>query len=130
MMSIFPEADFYFDPESARSAIDHQDMFNIMDQHSGDKVDFWILTESDFDRSRLARVRNEQLFGREVALPSPEDVILSKLRWAKDSGGSEKQFQDALRIYEVQEAALDNEYLGLWAERLGVVDLLDAIRGG
>ncbi len=38
-------------------------------------------------------------------------TILAKLRWAKLSGGSEKQFTDALRVFEVQAGELDLDYL-------------------
>ena len=53
----------------------------------------------------------------------PEDTILAKLRWAKLSGGSEKQFIDALRVYEVQRRKLDMEYLELWVKKLDVAPL-------
>ena len=46
-----------------------------------------------------------------------------KLSWAKLSGGSEKQFVDALRIYEVQYGSLDQDYLTQWARRLSVSSL-------
>jgi hypothetical protein len=42
------------------------------------------------------------------------------LRWAKLSGGSEKQFTDALRVYEVQHGNLDLGYLETWVAKLGV----------
>lgn len=37
-------------------------------------------------------------------------IILMKLRRSKMSGGSEKQFVDALRVYEVQHEKLDHVY--------------------
>lgn len=52
-----------------------------------------------------------------------EDIILAKLRWAKLSGGSEKQFTDALRVYEVQYGKLDIDYLEQWAKKLNVESL-------
>jgi hypothetical protein len=52
-----------------------------------------------------------------------EDTILAKLRWAKLSGGSEKQFTDALRVYEVQYGKLDIDYLEQWAKKLNVESL-------
>ncbi len=58
-----------------------------------------------------------------MQVSSPEDTILAKLRWAKLSGGSEKQFTDALRVYEVQRGKLDMEYLELWAKTLDVAPL-------
>ena len=50
-------------------------------------------------------------------------TILAKLRWAKLSGGSEKQYTDALRVYELQHALLDLEYLEQWVGELGLRDL-------
>ncbi len=56
----------------------------------------------------------------ELQVSAPEDTILAKLRWAKLSGGSEKQFTDALRVYEVQYGGLDLEYLAYWVKKLGI----------
>jgi hypothetical protein len=61
--------------------------------------------------------------GLEMQVSSPEDTILAKLRWAKLSGGSEKQFTDALRVYEVQYGKLDRDYLKHWANNLDVESL-------
>ena len=58
----------------------------------------------------------------------PEDTILMKLRWAAMMGGSEKQFVDALRVYEVQHGRLDEPYLDRWADTLGVVAALTRLR--
>jgi hypothetical protein len=44
------------------------------------------------------------------------------------SGGSEKQFTDALRIYEVQFDRLDMDYLERWARELGIEPLLLRLR--
>ncbi|MGH9389262.1 MAG: hypothetical protein ACRD1Z_06570, partial [Vicinamibacteria bacterium] len=52
----------------------------------------------------------------------PEDTIRAKLRWAKLADGSEKQFGDALRVFEVQGNSLDRVYLDRWAAELGVAD--------
>jgi hypothetical protein len=52
-----------------------------------------------------------------------------KLRWAKLSGGSQKQFTDALRVYEIQHGVLDLAYLNEWASRLGVESLWQQLRG-
>lgn len=116
----FPSDDFYLDKDSILDAIDSQSMFNLIDVNSGDKVDFWILTNESFDQSRFIRKYSEEFMGLKMQVSSPEDTILAKLRWAKLSGGSEKQFTDALRVYEVQHGKLDMAYLGNWAKKLGV----------
>jgi len=44
------------------------------------------------------------------------------------SGGNVKQSTDALRVYELQHAALDQAYLDQWATMLAVVPLLSRVR--
>ena len=95
-------------------------MFNLIDVAEGNKVDFWILTDESFDQSRFARKYVEEVMGIRMNVSSPEDTILAKLRWTKLSGGSEKQFTDALRVYEVQREKLDMNYLQFWAQQLDV----------
>jgi hypothetical protein len=46
-----------------------------------------------------------------VWMAKPDDLILSKLQWARMSGGSEKQMGDAVSVYEVQFPILDQSYL-------------------
>jgi hypothetical protein len=65
----------------------------------------------------------EPSLGVDVWVASPEDVVLSKLEWAKDSG-SQQQMQDVLGVLQVQYERLDREYLRRWAEELGVADKL------
>jgi len=63
-----------------------------------------------------------------ITVSSHEDTILAKLRWAKLSGGSEKQFTDALRVYEVQCKKLNMDYLHRWAEKLDVESILQKLQ--
>ena len=123
LVGFFSFPDFYLDEDSILDAIQRQSMFNLMDLSEGDKVDFWILTDEPFDRSRFSRRYREEFVGLKLYVSSPEDTILAKLRWAKLSGGSEKQFTDALRVYEVQYRRLDLDYLEHWAKRLDVESL-------
>ncbi len=103
-------------------------MFNLLDTTEGDKVDFWILTNEPFDQSRFGRKYEENMLGVPMKISSPEDTILMKLRWAKLSGGSEKQFTDALRVYEVQYANLDLDYLEIWAQTLQIIEFWERLK--
>ena len=123
LVEAFPQPDFYLDEDSILNAINMENMFNLIDIREGDKVDFWILTDEPFDQSRFPRRYSEKFMGIEMQVSTPEDTILAKLRWAKLSGGSEKQFIDALRIYEVQYGELDIAYLEHWAKKLDVESL-------
>jgi hypothetical protein len=62
----------------------------------------------------------------ELAVATPEDVILSKLRRFHMGGKvSEQQWHDVLGVIAVQGDELDLGYLGEWAEYLGVRNLLE-----
>ena len=47
---------------------------------------------------------------------------------AREYGGSEKQFADALTIYEVQGSRLDMAYLEEWSQGLNVSDLWERLK--
>jgi hypothetical protein len=118
LLRSFPSPEFYLDEPSIHEAIRTRTMFSLLQVSEGDKVDFWILTDDPFDISRFARRRHEDALGVKLFVSSPEDTILAKLRWAKLSGGSEKQFYDALRVYEVQFGSLDAGYIMKWVVTL------------
>jgi hypothetical protein len=118
----FPSPRYYSDPESIRDAIRTSGMFNLIDTETGNKIDFWMLTDSNFDLSRFARRNRVELFGKEIWVSSPEDTILAKLRWSKISGGSTKQLVDAFHVYELNIKSLDNNYLEQWILQLGLKD--------
>ncbi len=128
LLQAFTAPDFYLSPESIHEALDHQSMFNLLDVVHGDKVDFWILTPEPFDLARFQRRQRRSFEDLEINLSSAEDTILAKLRWCRLSGGSEKQFRDALRVYEVQYGALDLHYLQDWVRRLQVEPLWQRIQ--
>lgn len=128
LVEAFPPPDFYLSEASILDAIDTGGMFNVIDANEGDKIDFWMLTDESFDQSRFSRKYAEGVMGFSIQVSSPEDTILAKLKWAQLSGGSEKQFADALRVYEVQYGKLDLDYLADWAETLNVESALKRLQ--
>ncbi|SMB89597.1 hypothetical protein SAMN00808754_0182 [Thermanaeromonas toyohensis ToBE] len=128
LLAAFSPPDYYLSKESILAAIDEKSMFNLLDVREGDKIDFWILTDEPFDKSRFSRRIVTTFMGLRMYVSAPEDTILAKLRWAKLAGGSEKQLTDALRVYEVQFGKLDMEYMEYWAKQLNVGDLLGEIK--
>lgn len=128
LLAAFPTPEFYLDDSAAREAVRERSGFNVVETVEGDKIDFWLLTEDPFDKARFHRKYEEEVFGIRLKVSAPEDTILQKLRWANLSGGSEKLYGDALRVYEVQGKRLDEEYLDGWAKILSVETLLERIR--
>ena len=51
----FADERYYLSSVAVREAIQHNSMFNLLDLESGDKVDFWILTEEPRDQERFRR---------------------------------------------------------------------------
>ena len=116
----------YVDGEAMREALKVQGEFNFIDGVTGMKVDFWIAANDDFDRSRLERRVAKEIIGKRVYFSSPEDLILSKLRWWGETGSS-RHAEDIASVLAVSGEQLDREYLKKWAERLGHKDLLDKV---
>ena len=126
-VSAFQAPDYYISEAAIEEAIQFKSMFNLLDTKDGDKTDFWILTDDPFDRSRFDRKVAEKILGISMNISTPEDTILMKLKWARLSGGSEKQFIDALRVYEIQFGNLDINYIDLWIDYLQVQELWDRL---
>jgi hypothetical protein len=61
-----------------------------------------------------------------VWLSSPEDLVIAKLEFS-DGGRSERQLEDCRVIFRTR-GDLDWEYLERHARKLGLIDLLQAVR--
>jgi hypothetical protein len=117
---------FYVSKEMINDAIKHRQMFNLIENESQTKVDFWIVKETEFDKERFRRRILTKIHNVDVYISSAEDTILIKLVWFKQSD-VQKHFDDALGIIEIQRSKLDFEYLNKWSQRLTVKDLLDKL---
>ena len=123
LMEAFNSKRFYINMDSVKEAINNNSQFNVLDTEEGDKIDFWILTDSNFDKSRFSRKQKVKLFGFKACMSAPEDTIIQKLLWSKLSGGSKKQYKDAMSVYELQCGNLDVEYMDYWSKELDIEDL-------
>jgi len=122
------ETGFYAPSFAIEEAIAKRSHFNVIHLEQSFKVDFWVRRDEPYAREDFQRRRLVTMFGHPVWVNSPEDTILNKLRWYKISPVLDRQLQDALEVYEIQEPDLNQDYLDRWAVRLGVTDLLARIR--
>jgi hypothetical protein len=111
--------DYYVNLEAAREAFAHKSTFNVIDNQSSWKADFIIRRDRPFSHQEFKRRCVVKIKGINVWVTSPEDIILCKLEWAKDSY-SEQQFRDALGVAIIQWHSLDMDYLQKWAKELNV----------
>jgi len=118
--------DFYCDPDTIRDAIVHQGMFNLIHTERVVKVDCIVRKDTLYRRTEFARRRSVPLDDVMIWVVSAEDLLLSKLYWAKDTH-SELQLSDARNII-ASVTELDWCYLEHWAEHLGVASMLAEVR--
>lgn len=117
------EKDFYIDEETVRVEVERRGMFNLIHNKLVIKIDFILQKSGEFYESEFGRKRRIDIDGVKMWIVSPEDLILSKLYWAKDSL-SEMQLRDVKNILDVAEN-LDLEYINKWANGLGVQNMLN-----
>ena len=117
-----PSSEFLVQSEQIKAAITGKTMFNILHLPTMLKLDFFLLQDEPFDKSRFMRRRTIRLFGENMSFASPEDTILIKLLWYKQAK-IEKHLIDAAFVYQVQDS-LDKTYLKSWAEKHKTATLL------
>jgi len=118
--------EFHFDPERVRASVRGGGMFNLIHAATIVKVDCIVRRTSAYRLEEFARRRRIDVAGQPVFVVSPEDLLLSKLDWARDSR-SEVQLRDVRNLLEMQ-TDLDRSYVDRWAADLGVSELLEEVR--
>lgn len=110
---------YVIDFAQVEESVKFQSHFNIFYLPTALKIDFWLLKDEPFDRSRFQRRKKVKIGRSNLYLSSPEDLILIKLKWCKDSK-SEKHFSDAASILQIQKGKLETSYLLRWAKKLAL----------
>jgi hypothetical protein len=110
--------DFYVDRDVVRQAIERQDVFNVIHTGLVVKVDIVVRKDSDYRREEFARRRRVSLEGHRLFIVAPEDLVISKLDWARTSH-SEIQLGDVRNLLR-SVPDLDRVYLESWVARLGL----------
>ncbi|QQG45383.1 MAG: hypothetical protein HYW89_00380 [Candidatus Sungiibacteriota bacterium] len=116
----------YVDERMVIRAFERKGEFNFIHVESGIKVDFWVSKKDEFSREELQRRVSRIIAGRKIYFISPEDLILNKLRWHKESG-SELQLRDVEVVIKFQKR-LNWKYLRKWAKIHSTLNILNALR--
>ena len=117
------EPDYYVSPEAVVRAIVDRSIFNIIHHESVIKVDCIVLKNEPYRQEEFARRREIALGDFQTWIVSREDLILSKLYWAKDSR-SEMQLRDVRNLLTPD---CEMGYLRNRAQMLRVNDLLNEV---
>lgn len=113
--------DYYISENRVRDAISRKFMFNILHNEKIVKIDCVVKKDDEFQKLAFSRRKRVLFTDFELWTISRDDLILSKLNWAKSSR-SEMQMRDVANIIR---NGYDTDYVNFWAEKLGVKDLLE-----
>jgi hypothetical protein len=123
-------SEFEFDPQPSFETVTGTFRERVRVNAIPFDIEIFHLSKDAHDVSRFkrrVRVRDE-LVGREIHVPTAEDVIVTKLRWAKIAK-RDKDRDDVRNVIAVQgDEALDWDYIHHWCEAHDTKALLDEIR--
>ena len=112
--------DYYVSEENIRESIAHESIFNLIHQESVIKVDCIIRKNSEYRRMEFGRRQKISVLDFITFIVSKEDLIISKLSWAKESN-SDVQLSDVRNLLAT---GYDDAYLRHWTRELGLDNLL------
>ena len=96
--------------------LDHQSISRLSHRSTAFTVELFLLSDDAHDQERFKRRRVRDIGDdHESFVPSPEDVVVAKLRRAK-GGKRSKHIADAKGIVDVQAGQLDEPYLRHWCD--------------
>jgi hypothetical protein len=117
--------DYHVDNDLLAEGFRLQRPCNVVHMPTLVKIDFIPRKDSDYRRLEFKRRRKVDFAGVPLWIVSAEDLVISKLEWARESR-SELQMRDVRGLLGT---SLDRAYLNEWAGRLGVADLLKEASG-
>ena len=113
--------DYYVSEENIRESLAHESIFNLIHQESVIKVDCIIRKGTEYRREEFERRERISILDFTTFIVSKEDLIISKLFWAKNSH-SEIQLAD---VQNLLSTGYDADYLQHWTGELGLDNLLN-----
>ncbi|MFN2501270.1 MAG: DUF6036 family nucleotidyltransferase [Pyrinomonadaceae bacterium] len=115
------DKDYYIPHNRVSDAVRRNTMFNVLNHATVIKIDCVVKKNDEFQRTAFSRRQRVNYAGDfYVWIITKEDLVLSKLKWAKNTR-SEMQMRDVASIIR---NPYDEEYVKLWAAKLRVEDFL------
>jgi hypothetical protein len=111
--------DYYVSRDAVSSSIAHESLFNLIHQESVIKVDCIVRKNTPYRRAEFERRQRIAIEDFSTWIASKEDLIISKLWWAKDSH-SELQLRD---VKNLAATGCDTNYIARWTRELGLLNL-------
>ncbi|MFH1454524.1 MAG: hypothetical protein ABIH00_11195 [Armatimonadota bacterium] len=117
--------DFYTDKEMIKKEVLRKRMFNLIHNRYIIKIDFIILKKSIFQKLAFGRRKKILIENKPMWFITAEDLILSKLLWAKASF-SETQLKDIGNLFKTVKD-MDKDYIEHWIKKLELYDVYEKV---
>jgi hypothetical protein len=121
--------EFRLDPQVSFETVTATTRYIVEMRERSFRIELFRLTDDPHDQQRFQRRRSMSVsdFNRRVFVPTVEDVIITKLRWA--AGAQRGKDRDDVRdVIAVQGDRIDWEYVNRWCDQHRTRSLLDEIR--
>ncbi len=118
---------FRLDPQMSFETVTGTYRYVVEALEAAFTIEVFLLTDEPHDQERFARRQRVATHLGAAFLPTAEDVIVTKLNWAKRAGRP-KDTADVRNVIAVQGNRLDWDYIHGWCERHGTRELLDDLR--
>ncbi len=115
--------EFILDPQLSFETVTGTYRQYVRHRRSKFKIELFLLSPDPHDQERFRRRIEVDLSGQKVWLLSAEDVIVSKLRWARN-----KDIDDIRNVMTVQRQRLDWTYIESWCTRHGTTGMMEQVR--
>jgi hypothetical protein len=116
--------DYYVSEEAVRDSIAGESIFNLIHNESVIKVDCIVQKNTPYRHAEFARRQQIRIDNFSTWIASKEDLIISKLFWAKDSG-SELQLRDVRNLVAT---GCDLAYVENWTQELDLTNVWEQCR--
>jgi hypothetical protein len=116
-----------FDPQTTFESVTATICTRVYVPDSMFKLELFRLSGDSHDQERFQRRVKVPYLNRHVWLPTAEDVIITKIRWAV-SQSRPKDVMDVREVLAVQYGRLDWDYLIRWTDEHGSRSLLEKLQ--
>jgi hypothetical protein len=116
---------FELDPQQYLETSTWSRRFILKARETPFEVELFLKTTDPHHESQWSRKRrmHNPILGRDVWMPTPEDVVIQKIRW-----GRPRDRADVIDVFTVQGDSLDWPYIERWCDTQGTRALLDELR--
>lgn len=114
-------------PQMEFDTITFTHRYNLVVKGTPFGVEIFLKSNDEHNHERFRRKVAGIVQGLKTFVPTPEDIVIQKLRWLV-RGHRAKDAQDARAIIDAQWENLDWPYIESWCDRHGTRDLLEQLR--